>query len=319
MQYRKIANTPLDVSGICLGGVALSAPDDLAGVFSLLDHYTEWGGNMIDTANVYGKWFPGNRSTSERNIGAWLHRRNRRHDVLIASKGGHPDLSAMAVPRLTKADVARDLDESLQNLQTDFIDLYWLHRDDPAQPVEAMLDYLGGFVREGKIRAFGCSNWQPGRVAEAMRLAAAQKIPGFCANQLMWSLAVPNREALGDMVAMDEANRALHKESQLPVFAYMSLANGLFSKLADGTLNALDGRLRKLYENEANLARFDKARRLAGELGVSATAVSVCYLLNQKDFLTIPIAGCRTVSQLEDIMAAADVVLDEATLLDLVN
>jgi len=318
MLYRKIGNTPFEVSAICLGGVALSAPGDRAGIFRLLDRYLDAGGNMIDTANVYGKWFPGGHGTSEQNIGAWLHEHKTRQRVLLATKGGHPELTAMAKPRLAKADVAKDLDESLKNLGTDTVDLYWLHRDDPQRPAGELIEYLEDFVRAGKIRAYGCSNWQPARIEEAVSYAAQHKLAGFCANQLMWSMAKPNPDALSDLVTMDEASLALHIKHQLPAFAYMSLANGLFSKMADPAGGELEGQLRSLYENEANHRRFAKARKLALELNLSPTAVSVAYLINQKDFTTIPIAGCRTVDQLDDIMAAAQVRLDAAALQELI-
>ena len=318
MLYQKIGHAPFEVSAICLGGVALSAPGDRTGTFRLLDRYLESGGNMIDTANVYGKWYPGGQGTSELNIGSWLREHKTRQRVLLSTKGGHPDLTTMAKPRLAKADVARDLDESLKNLGTDFIDLYWLHRDDPQRPAGEMLEYLEDFVKEGKIRAYGCSNWQPERIEQASSYAAQHKLAGFCANQLMWSLAKPNPDALSDLVAMDDASLALHVKHRLPAFAYMSLANGLFSKMADPSGGELEGRLRSLYENETNHRRFTRARKLALDLNLSPTAVSVAYLINQKDFTTIPIAGCRTVDQLDDIMAASQVRLDAATLQELI-
>jgi aryl-alcohol dehydrogenase-like predicted oxidoreductase len=317
MVYRKISNALFEVSAICLGGVALSAPGDRAGIYRLLDRYLEFGGNMIDTANVYGKWYPGGQGTSEQNIGAWLRDRKTRQRVLLSTKGGHPELATMAKSRLAKADVAHDLDESLKNLGTDLIDLYWLHRDDSQRPAGEMLEYLEEFVQAGKIRAYGCSNWQPARIEEAASYAAQHKLTGFCANQLMWSLAKPNPDALSDLVAMDDASLALHVRHRLPAFAYMSLANGLFSKMADPAGGELEGRLRTLYENETNHQRFARARKLALKLNLSPTAVSVAYLINQKDFTTIPIAGCRTVDQLDDIMAAAQVKLEAATLQEL--
>ena len=319
MQYRKIDNTALEVSAICLGGVALSAPLDLNGIYHLLDRYLELGGNMIDTANVYGTWYPGGKGTSELHIGAWLRDRHARQRVLLSTKGGHPELSLMIKPRLGKADVAKDLDESLMNLGTDMIDLYWLHRDDPQRPVGEMLEYLEDFVKAGKIRAYGCSNWQPDRIEDAFTYAAGHKLAGFCANQLMWSLAKPNPDAISDLVAMDEVSHALHIRHHLPAFAYMSLANGLFSKMHSPADGELEGRLRQMYENETNRNRFDRARKLALELDISPTAVSVAYLINQKDFTTVPIAGCHTIGQLEDVMAAGNIKLDAAVLQELIS
>jgi aryl-alcohol dehydrogenase-like predicted oxidoreductase len=316
MVFRSIKGTDLNVSAICLGGVALSAPNDADKIFALLDRFTAWGGNMIDSANVYGKWLPGGRNTSEINIGTWLKARQNRHEVLIGTKGGHPELSEMDRPRLSQADMTKDLDESLAALQTDYIDLYWLHRDDANTPIPVILEYLNGFVKAGKIRFFGCSNWRPARIEEALRYAADHGIQGFCANQLMWSLAVPNPETFRDLVPMDGQTLQMHRKTGLPSFAYMSLANGFFGKLAKGGLDALSDQLKGMYYNDRNLARFRKAQILAEEMYQSVTAIAVSYLISQP-LTTIPIAGCRTVAQLEDIMPAGDILLDEKVLRDL--
>ena len=102
----------------------------------------------------------------------------------------------MHIPRISPQDIITDIDESLHCLQTETIDLYWLHRDDPKQPVAAILETLNNQVTKGKIRYFGCSNWRVQRIEEAMQYATDHGIAGFVGNQLMWSFAVPNLDAL---------------------------------------------------------------------------------------------------------------------------
>ncbi len=209
MRLRTITGTDLHASVICLGalpfGVTLS--EDLS--FTLMDRFLAEGGNFIDTALVYGEWLPDGKGRSERTVGKWVKQRRTRDRVIIGTKGAHPRLSSMDVPRLARDEIVADLDESLGNLQTDYIDLYWLHRDDPRRPVAEILHTLNEQGERGKIRYFGCSNWRLDRIQAAQDYAAEHGIRGFAGNQLMWSLAVPNHAALFDpaMVTMDAVTR----------------------------------------------------------------------------------------------------------------
>src|SRR5262249_41578104 len=151
-----------------------------------------------DTALVYGEWLPGGKGLGEKTVGKWLRSRHHRPKIIIGTKGAHPRLASMQTQRLSKAEILSDLEESLQNLQTDYIDFYWLHRDDPDRPVAEIITPLYEQVQLGKIRYFGCSNWRLERIKEAQQFASTQGLPGFVGNQLRWSLAVPNPLALTD-------------------------------------------------------------------------------------------------------------------------
>ncbi len=159
MLYAAIPNTTLAPSVLCFGTTMIGSTVDKAGSFQLLDAFVEAGGTFVDTAKVYADWLPGERSISEKTIGEWLRRSGKRSQVVLATKGAHPDLSAMQTGRLSRAEIIADLDASLRHLQTDVIDLYWLHRDDAEQPVADILATLESQVRAGKIRYYGCSNW----------------------------------------------------------------------------------------------------------------------------------------------------------------
>lgn len=135
MQLIHLPATALNVSPICLGTGEIGTRLDRNASFRLLDAYVDAGGNFLDTAHVYGDWVKDvERSICEKTIGAWLQSRANRARIVLATKGGHPDLHTMNVPRLSRAEIIQDIDESLQFLQTDVIDLYWLHRDDPLCP-----------------------------------------------------------------------------------------------------------------------------------------------------------------------------------------
>jgi aryl-alcohol dehydrogenase-like predicted oxidoreductase len=198
MKKRVIPNSGLCPSFLCLGTVPFGSTMSEKDSFGLLDAYLHLGGNFIDTANVYADWIPGEKSTSEKTIGKWLKSRQNRQQLIVATKGGHPDLNLLHVPRISKGNIIHDLHESLRHLQTDYIDLYWLHRDDPKVPVEEILMTLEEQVQSGKIKYYGCSNWTAFRIKEAQKVAASLGTKGFVASQPMWSLAVPNYEHMTD-------------------------------------------------------------------------------------------------------------------------
>jgi aryl-alcohol dehydrogenase-like predicted oxidoreductase len=221
----------------------------------------------------------------------------------------------MEIPRLSEAELRSDVEESLVNLRTDYIDLYWLHRDDPSRPVAEILEALQRQAQAGKIRAFGCSNWRVERIQEAQAYAAAHQTPAFVGNQLMWSLAAPNRRALPDptMVTMDELTYAYHRASGLPAMAYTSLAHGFFAKLEHATLDALPDSLRSVYGTASNLARLARLKTLANELRLSLSAVSLAYITSHP-FPAYAITSCSTLEQLANNVLAGDVMLPAAAL-----
>lgn len=301
MRIVTIPASDLSPSQLCLGtnrfGTDIPSPDAIA----LLDAYTAEGGNFVDTAHIYADWIPGTRSASEKTIGQWLAERKNRQQMLIATKGGHPRLETLEFPRLSRKALYQDVEESLGFLQTDYIDLYWLHRDDPRLPVADILGTLNDPVAAGKIRHFGCSNWQTARLVAANAYAAAGQLRGFVANQPNWSLAVLNDGAITDktLTAMDQAGLDYHRQTGLAAIPYSAQAKGFFQKLPDH----LKPRDRELYWNETNLQRAKKVRLLAERYGASVSEIVLGYLMGQP-FVTIPVIGPRTIDQLRDSLQA---------------
>jgi aryl-alcohol dehydrogenase-like predicted oxidoreductase len=280
--------------------------------FQLLDAFAEAGGTFIDTAKVYADWLPGECSISEKTIGEWLRRSGRRSQIVLATKGAHPELSTMQIGRLSRAEIVADLDASLRHLQTDVIDLYWLHRDDAKRPVADILETLEDQVRAGKIRYYGCSNWRASRIAEAQALARSQGWAGFAADQMMWSLAAIDYAALPDKtaVAMNGELRQFHLAGGMAATPYSSQANGYFQRLAAGTANKMDEGQRRVYGSAANAARLARVQQLAANTGIPLTAIVLGYLTAQP-FPTFPIFACRTMAQLQDTLQASDVILTQ--------
>jgi aryl-alcohol dehydrogenase-like predicted oxidoreductase len=293
----------------------MGSVQDRAASFQLLDAFFAAGGTFLDTAKVYADWLPGERSVSEKTIGAWLRHSGKRDRVVLATKGAHPDLSTMHIGRLRPADITADVEASLRHLQTDVIDLYWLHRDDVSRPVAEILKTLEDLVRAGKIRYYGCSNWRAPRIAEAQAAAAREGWGGFVADQMMWSLAAVDAAALPDktMVPMDPALKQLHLATGLAAVPYSSQANGYFQRLAAGDRAGLKEGPRRIYATQTNEQRLGRIRQLAAKRGLSITAIVLGYLMAQP-FPTFPIFSCRTLSQLEDVLSAADVILTQEQL-----
>lgn len=318
MKYRRIGEIGKEASVICLGTGAFGASVGEQEAFALMDAFLDGGGNFLDTAHNYSDWIPGERSRSEKLIGRWLKARGNRASIVLGTKGGHPDLNNMRVPRLSSAEIVQDLDESLQFLQTDYIDLYWLHRDDPTRPVAEILETLDGQRRLGKIRGYGCSNWSIARIEEARSYAAKHGLQGFVASQPMWSLAEPNESGISDktMTHMDDEGFAYHLRTGLAAIPYSSQAKGFFTKADTLGYDQVPKALLSKYGNERNRARLGVAQRIAGERSVSVAQVALGFLVAQP-FTTIPIVGCKTLEHLRESMDAADLSLTEGELREL--
>ena len=155
MKYIKLHDTSLVLSNICLGGGSFGTGLSESQTFEILDAFVEAGGNFADTANVYGKWAEDGKNHSEELIGKWIKSRNAYGKIIIATKGGHYDLSTPQLSRVNRSEVQKDIEESLKSLGIDSIDFYWLHRDNESKPAEEIIDFMEAFVKEGKIRYYG--------------------------------------------------------------------------------------------------------------------------------------------------------------------
>lgn len=290
----------------------LGSVNDRPTSFALLDAFVDAGGTFLDTAKVYADWLPGERSVSEKTIGAWLRQRSKRDKMVLATKGAHPELATMHKGRLAPGDIIADLDASLRHLQIDTIDLYWLHRDDTKRPVAEIMATMQSQVRAGKIRYYGCSNWRAGRIAEAQAHARDQGWTGFVADQMMWSLAAVNDAAVPDqtMVAMDADLKQYHLASGMAAVPYSAQANGYFQHLLMGTPERIKEGQQRIYGGRTNDLRRERLRKLHAETGIPITAIVLGYLMSQP-FPTLPIFGCRTMEQMQDTLQAADIMLSQ--------
>ena len=290
-----LPQTELRVSAICYGALPFGAvPDET--LDRLFGIFCDAGGNFFDTAHCYCAWREDGDGVSERVLGACVRRHGGREALVIASKGGHPEI-APYYPRperyLAPEVISADIDDSLQRLQMEVIDLYYLHRDDARVPVGEIIETLNAEVSRGRIRYLGASNWRTARIAEANAYAAAHGLRGFVISQPQFSLAQPTN-VMGDdpcMRHLTGVDIRWHAETGLPVAAYTSTAGGFFAGRAGG------------FDTPENYARRQRAEQLAASLGATPTQFALAWLLAQP-FPVIPILGTTQPAHLAEALAA---------------
>ena len=311
MQKKPLPRTNLQVSVIGLGTDYFGSTLDRELSTQILDRYVESGGNFIDTAEVYASWIPGGEHQSEKLIGEWLRERGLRDRLIISTKGAHPKLESMDVPRLSKREIESDLDSSLRRLGVDCIDIYWMHRDHPPVSVEEVLLALDSFRRAGKIKYSGFSNWSQNRAEAAREAAVRFGIPGFVASQNMWSLGQVNlKNADPTWAYIDNAFARWHVAHQFGALPYLTQANGYFRRLEQNSLDQTpaDARVRTLFDHAENRQRFQRIQVLQKRTGFSVNQIVLGYLLNQT-FPVFPLIGPKNISDLEDSLSCTGVAL----------
>jgi aryl-alcohol dehydrogenase-like predicted oxidoreductase len=278
--------------------------------WELMDRFYEEGGKGLDTAHLYGDWIAGERARSEKVVGAWVKERKLREHVVISTKGAHFFLDSPTIGRVTPKDIRDDLEQSLAALGTDWIDLYFLHRDDENVPVSDLLETLQQACDEGKICHYGCSNWTLARMEEAERYADEHALMGFQCNQSMFSLATVNETALTDktMVVMGDDMVAYHRQTGMPVMAYTAIAKGYFSKLFGNTY--MDDSIKALYGNTTNDRIAAAMQTIMEECGCSPLAIELAYVRQQK-FPSVPIVSFSDTYQLEAALKTRGFTLSE--------
>ncbi|BBH18935.1 oxidoreductase [Paenibacillus baekrokdamisoli] len=276
------------------------APEVFELVATNLDAYTAIGGNTIDSAYIYygGK--------SEQAIGMWLEERKNRDSINVWTKGGHPDEQG---PRVNKSAIYNELMTSLERLRTDYIDLYALHRDDINVPVGEILEILNEHVEEGRILAFGGSNWTAARLEEANHYAATHGLRGFDFSSPNLSLGKAKEPYWTDCISVDDETLAWHERAELPLFSWSAQARGFFTGRFTPE-DRSDEDLVRVFYNDANWERYYRAEKLGKEKGVSTIQIALAYVLNQS-FPTAAIIGPRNEAEMKSCLEATNIELTQ--------
>jgi len=290
MLYDDSLGVGKDVSRLAIGGLLLTTSPHAEAIF---DAFFAAGGTVFDTAYVYGK------GQVDRLLGEWLRSRGLREKVVVIAKGAH-------TPHCRPDAITPQLEESLDRLQTDYTDLYFMHRDDPAVPVGEFVDVLDGLCRAGKIRKYGGSNWSLARMDEANAYARSHGKRGIELLSNNFSLAemvAPMWE--GCISSSDSDSMAWLQRTQTPIFAWSSQGRGFFTDRA-GRDKFDNSTLVNCWYSDLNFARRDRVHELARRLKVSPAQVALAYLFVQP-FPVFPIIGPATLEELRDSMGALEV------------
>jgi len=310
MQYGNVPGVTKPIARLVQGTVMIST-SKLDESFALLDGVLELGGTTFDTAHGYGN------GDVERTMGRWMKARGNRDQVVILGKGAHHNQDRQ---RVTPYDITADLHDSLARMQTDYIDLYVLHRDDPSQPVGPIVETLNEHKAAGKIHAFGGSNWSTARLQEANAYAQAHGLTPFVVSSPNFSLAVqrkapwPNCVSISGPEAAEE--RAWYADHNTPLFTWSSLAGGFFSgRFNRDNLDSFDTYLDKLcvecYCTESNFQRLDRVRELADERGLTIPQVATAYVMSYP-LNIFPLVGCNTAQEFKANLEASEMRLTPA-------
>lgn len=269
----------------------------------LLDTFVSLGGNQIDTGRCYADWIPGGAGASERAVGKWLSGR-KRESAFLGTKGGIKPRGYNATRGdLSRENLEKDLKVSLEALQTDYIDLYWLHRDDLRFSAGEIVEQMNRWIRRGVIRYFGVSNWTSERIKEADEYAAAHGLQGAAASQIQYGLGVCTTSDWGDptIVCMDSSEYKAYERLQIPVYGYSAQAEGYFPVYLKGGSEALSPDIRKKYDTPVNRKRADRLAQLAEKKKFSLSWIMAEYVLHSP-FPAVFIMGGSNEARMREIM-----------------
>jgi aryl-alcohol dehydrogenase-like predicted oxidoreductase len=298
MEMRPLGKTGINVAPLAFGGNVFGWTVNAEESMRLLDAFMAEGFNLVDTADVYSRWLPGNSGgESETIIGQWLARRKRRDDVILATKVGlemGPGKKGLSRRRILEA-----VEESLRRLRTDYIDLYQSHRDDPDTPQEETLAAYAELIRAGKIRAIGASNFGPERLGAALALHRERGLPAYATLQPEYNLY--------DRAEYESGLEAVCEREKLGVITYFSLASGFltgkYRSEKDVGGRARGSRVQK-YFTPRGWRILDALDRVAADRKLKPGQIALAWILARPS-VTAPIASATSLEQLRELTAAA--------------
>jgi aryl-alcohol dehydrogenase-like predicted oxidoreductase len=309
MSLRPLGNSPLSIAPLAFGGNVFGWSADETRSFELLDAFVDAGCNLVDTADVYPAWVPGNQGgESEAIIGKWLKRSGKRDRVVIATKVG----KWAEQPGLSPVNLQQAVDRSLQRLQTDYIDLYLAHEDDASVP---LADTLGGFSRlieQGKVRAIGASNYNAHRFAEALAVSGEHDLPRYEVLQPQYNLL--------ERAGYEHELEPLMRAENIGVISYYALASGFLSgkyrSEADLAKSSARASAVKRYLNPRGLQVLAALDAVAANHQATVAQVALAWLIARPG-ITAPIASATSVAQLNDLIGAVGLQLSAAEIAEL--
>ena len=310
MEKRKLGNSGLEVFPLAFGGNVFGWTVDERASFRLLNEFVESGFDLIDTADVYSKWVPGNQGgESETIIGNWFKETGKRTRVILATKAGIE--MGPGKKGLSRAYLFQAVEDSLRRLRTDYIDLYQSHVDDPETPFEETLEAYAELIRQGKVRAIGASNYKGERLSQALQVSKERGIPRYETLQPQYNLY--------DRAEYETSMEPVCRENGLGVISYFSLASGFltgkYRSEKDLAGKARSERVKK-YLDDRGFRILQALDEVAKQYRSTPATVSLAWLISRPG-ITAPIASATTVEQLKHLVKAPDLVLEHSALEEL--
>jgi len=306
MEKKKLGQSGLEAAPLAFGGNVFGWTVDEVTSFDLLDAFVAGGFNLIDTADVYSRWAPGNKGgESEAIIGKWLKKTGNRDKVVIVTKVGME--MGPTQKGLSKAYILQEVEESLKRLQTDYIDLYLSHKDDEITPQLETLDAYTQLIKEGKIRAIGASNFTAQRLGEALRISKDNDLPRYEVLQPLYNLY--DNDFQKELAPICMANN-------IGVISYFSLASGFLTgkyRSEADLSKSQRGQGVKKYMNERGFGILTVMDEIAQHYNTSLASIALAWLIAQP-VVTAPIASATNLAQLNELMEAVNLKLDKGAI-----
>ena len=305
-----IPGTDLELSPMGMGCVNAGLKWDGKEADYIFDAFLDMGGNLYDTARVYSDWVLPEIGRSERVLGDWLERSGKRNRIVLITKGGHPDMACpkpdLHKSRMREADMRHDVELSLRALHTDYIDLYFYHRDDESVPAEELIETMETFVKEGKIRYYCCSNWSTSRMKAADSCCRKKGCRGFAANQVLFNMGSRFMMPLEDDTIryMDDEMQEYHKENFANLaMPYMGICSGFFHNFIE---KGEDSVVDSPYYTKENIRLAERVRMLTEKYQATVTQV-VLGFFTCRDFQCVPLYGPRSAEHLKEAMGSFEI------------
>jgi aryl-alcohol dehydrogenase-like predicted oxidoreductase len=303
MEKRRLGQSSLQVPPITFGCNVFGWTTDEKTSFALLDAWLEAGFDFLDTADAYSRWHPGNSGgESETIIGRWMKARGNRGKVILATKLGIE--MGPGKKGLSRAYMQEAVEASLRRLQTDYIDLYQSHRDDPETPIEETLSAYAELIKQGKVREIGASNFSADRLAESLRISTQKGLPRYQSLQPQYSLV--------ERDAFEGPLEELCLREKVGVIGYYSLASGFltgkYQSKADVEGRARGSRAAK-YMNEYGFGVIAALKEVAARYEAKPGQIAIAWLIARPS-VTAPIASATNQEQLAELVEAAEIELD---------
>lgn len=303
MQKRKLGNSDLLVAPIAFGGNVFGWTANEKTSFEILGAFTDAGFNLIDTADVYSRWASGIGGESETIIGKWMKQKGNRKNIIIATKGGMD--MGQGKTDVTKKYLIKACEDSLRRLQTDYIDLYQTHKDDESVPVEEALEAYAQLIKEGKIRYIGASNFTPERLTAALKASERNGLPRYTTLQPLYNLC--EREAF------EKELEPLCVKNNIAVLNYFALAIGFLTgkyRSKEDLSKSIRGDRVEQYLNPKGLRILKALDEVAAQHSSTCASIAIAWLLHRPS-VAAPIASATSLKQLDSLIKAVDIKLDE--------